>query len=167
MADLDRRLLARRKLKVMRRLVLAAAAFAAIFGAVTLLALEGQSVAVLHTTSPGGEIHRTRVWFAEHDGALWIESATESRPFYLDVAAQPALEMEILGPPWARDPKLRRGRAELVPEPGGHDRIRALLREKYGWADAWIALLQDTSGSRAVRVMVIGDSHLGQSLVHK
>jgi hypothetical protein len=137
-----------------RRLLVAAVALAAVFGAVTLVALEGRSVAVLQTSSAGGDDHRTRVWFAEHDGALWIESATDSRPFYLDLQARPDLAIELMGPPWARNTKVVRGRAELVPEPGGHDRIRTLLREKYGWADAWIALLQDTSGSRAVRVTV-------------
>jgi hypothetical protein len=137
-----------------RRLLVAAVAFAAVFGAVTLVALEGRSVAVLRTSSPGGEDHRTRVWFAEYDGALWIESATDSRPFYLDLQKEPGLAIELMGPPWARNTKTVRGRAELLPEPGGHDRIRTLLREKYGWADAWIALLQDTSGSRAVRVVI-------------
>lgn len=137
-----------------RRLLVAAVALTAAFGAVTLVALEGRSVAVLRTSSAGGEDHRTRVWFAEHDGALWIESATDARPFYLDLQKQPELAMELMGPPWARNVKIVRGRAELVPEPGGHDRIRTLLREKYGWADAWIAMLQDTSGSRAVRVVI-------------
>ena len=137
-----------------RRIAAAAAALAVAFAAITLAALEGRSVAVLTTTSPAGEIHRTRVWFAEDAGALWIESATDSRPFYVDLQARPALTMEIMGPPWARATRVVQGRAELVPEPGGHDRIRTLLREKYGWADAWVALLQDTSGSRAVRVVV-------------
>ncbi len=141
----------------MRRLIAAAVALVAAFGAVTLLALEGESVAVLETRSPEGETHRTRVWFAEHEGSLWIESATSARPFYLDLQARPELVVETMGPPWSRNPKILRGRAELVPEPGGHDRIRALLREKYGWADVWIALLQDTSGSRAVRVVVEKD----------
>jgi len=40
------------------------------------------------------------------------------------------------------------------PEPGvaGHERIRSLLRAKYGWADRWVALLQDTSRSVAIRL---------------
>jgi hypothetical protein len=41
-----------------------------------------------------------------------------------------------------------------APEPGdaGHRRIRGLLAAKYGWADAWVGLLQDTSRSVAVRL---------------
>jgi hypothetical protein len=137
-----------------RRLAAAAVALAVAFGVITLGALEARSVAVLHTTSPTGETRRTRVWFAEESGALWIESATDSRPFYLDLQANPSLTMELMGPPWARRAKVVRGRAELVPEPGGHERIRTMLGQKYGWADAWVAMLQDTSGSRAVRVVV-------------
>ena len=57
--------------------------------------------------------------------------------------------------------------AEVVPEPGGHEHIRALLRQRYGWRDLWIAMLQDTSGSREVRLVAAqarvsgkaGDAH--------
>jgi hypothetical protein len=42
--------------------------------------------------------------------------------------------------------------AQPLPNPSGHARIRMLLRRKYGWADAWVGLLQDTSESIAVRL---------------
>ena len=139
-----------------RGLIAALASFAGAiaFGTVTLLALEGKGVAVLHTRQPDGEERRTRVWFAENDGALWVEAATASRPFYLDLAAQPDLMIEIRASPLSPRTTMLRGQAELVPEPGGHERVRSLLRVKYGWADAWVALLQDTSASRAVRVVI-------------
>ena len=127
------------------------------FSAVTLLALEGKGIAVLHTRQADGGEHHTRVWFAEHDGALWVEAATASRPFYVDLATEPGLTIEIRASPFDRRFTLLRARAELVPEPGGHERIRTLLSEKYGWADAWVALLQDTSASRAVRIVVEHD----------
>lgn len=135
-----------------RRIAAAVAAAVVAFGAVTLLALEGGRVAVLETERPDGGTRRTRVWFAEHDGAVWIESATDERPFYRDLQVHPTARvmlrdscLEPLGEP-------RRLHAELVGEPGGHERIRALLARDYGWADGWIGLLQDTSGSRAVRL---------------
>lgn len=134
--------------------IIAALTAAAGFGAVTLIALEINGVAVLRTTGIDGNERRTRVWFAEDDGALWIEAATASRPFYVDLAVRPELVVEIHSSPLDQHPTMLRGRAELVPEPGGHDRIRALLAARYGWADAWIALLQDTSASRAVRIAV-------------
>ena len=45
-----------------------------------------------------------------------------------------------------------RVRAEPVPGPEPHGHLRALLRAKYGLADWWVGLLQDTSRSVAVRI---------------
>ncbi|HEY8518364.1 MAG TPA: nitroreductase/quinone reductase family protein [Candidatus Binatia bacterium] len=117
----------------------------AAFAAVTLVALEGNEVAVMRTTADDGSARETRVWVAEHDGALWVEAATPERAFYRDLLARP--EIEIV-----------RGDAVLPvlarPQPGaeGHALIRSLLAAKYGWADWWVGLLQDTSGSIAVRL---------------
>src|SRR4051812_30789536 len=125
---------------------------AALFGGVTIYALEGRGVAVIATTDANGSLRRTRVWYAEDDGALWIEAATALRPFYVDLARDPSVDVEVRSSPFDAHPRHIRGRAALVPEPGGHTRIRALLAARYGWADRWIALLQDTSASRAVRI---------------
>jgi len=140
-----------------RQALLAAIVVAVAFGAVTVVALEGNSIAVLQTTQPDGSPRRTRVWFAEHDGALWVEAATTSRPFYLDLAAKPAVTIETRSSPLQGQFTTLRGKAELVPEPGGHRRIRELLADRYGWADDWVALLQDTSASRAVRIVIDRD----------
>jgi hypothetical protein len=114
------------------------------FAAITLIALEGREVAVVRTRDAAGVTRETRVWVADHDGASWVEAATPERPFYRDLLAQPAVEL------------VRRHETLPVvahPEPGadGHARIRALLAAKYGWADCWVALLQDTSRSVAIR----------------
>jgi hypothetical protein len=129
-----------------RNLVLAVLGMVAAFGATTLVALEGKDVAVLHTRDDAGGARRTRVWVAESDGALWVESATPEREFYRDLLLRPELDVEHAG---------RAQRMIARPEPGaaGHERIRALLRDKYGWADCWVALLQDTSHSVAVRLV--------------
>jgi hypothetical protein len=127
---------------------------AAAFGAVTLYALEGRAVAVLQTTQSDGRLRRTHVWFAHDGGAVWVEAATASRPFYLDLAVHPAVTLAVRNSPFDSAATLLRGRAELVAEPGGHSRIRSLLAARYGWADRWIAMLTDTSASRAVRIVV-------------
>jgi hypothetical protein len=117
----------------------------AAFGGVPLVALEGRDVAVLYTTGTEGELRRTRVWVADGDGALWVEAASAHRPFYRDLVAQPLVELERAT-----------GRAHYVATPvsgrAAHDALRRRLREKHGWADAWIGALQDTSGSIAVRL---------------
>lgn len=128
-----------------RHLVAGLVVLVAAFGAITLYALEGNEVAVLRTRDSAGALRETRVWLAADDGALWVEAATPERPFYQDILARPEIEVA-------------RGDAIIpvtaVPEPGdaGHARIRTLLARRYGWADAWVGLLQDTSHSIAVRL---------------
>ena len=116
-----------------------------IFGAVTLYALEGHEVVVLRTTGDRRAPRETRVWIADEGDHAWIEAATPEREFYRDLLARPEAEL-------VRGGTTARVRAEPVPGPEPHARLRALLRAKYGIADWWIGLLQDTSRSVAVRV---------------
>ncbi len=118
---------------------------AAAFGAVTWLALESQEVAVLSTRQAGGTTRATRVWVARERQSLWLESATPERPWYHDVLADPRVEMQLGG-------ELLQLRAHPVQGERGHRKIRDLLSRKYGWADAWVGLVQDTSRSIAVRL---------------
>jgi F420H(2)-dependent quinone reductase len=131
-------------LRPVRRLAAALALAAALFAGTTWLALEGRDVAVLRTGSASAP-RTTRVWVAEADGARWLEAATPERAWYRDVLADPIVALEHGG---------ATGRYRAAPEPGaeGHLRIRALLRSKYGWADGFVGLLQDTSRSVAVRL---------------
>lgn len=128
-----------------RVFIVGIAAVVLAFAATTLVALEGKDVAVLHTRDDTGGARRTRVWVAEKDGALWVEAATPERGFYRDLLLRPELDVEHAG-------RAQRMIARPEPGPAGHDGIRALLRDKYGWADCWVALLQDTSRSVAVRL---------------
>ena len=115
------------------------------FGLVTAAALESQEVGVLDTRAPDGSIRRTRVWIVPDGGGFWLEAATPEREWYRDLLNDAEVELEVAGerrPLWAR------------PDPGreAHLDVRRRLREKYGWADAWLALVQDTSQSIAVRL---------------
>jgi hypothetical protein len=85
------------------------------------------------------------VWYAEHDGSLWVEAATPEREFLLDVRQNADVLVDVTG-------SASRYRGEVVDAPSGHDTIRVLLRQKYGVRDWWIGLLQDTSRSLAVRL---------------
>ena len=115
------------------------------FGAVTLYALEGHEVVVLRTRAADGAWRATRTWVADDDGAAWIEAAVAERPFFQQLLADPNVELD-------RGGRVQRYRAEPQPNPEGHERIRKLLAQKYGWADRWVGLLQDTSGSIAIRL---------------
>ena len=115
------------------------------FVAVTLLALEGREVVVVCTSDAHGQPRETRTWIADEDGYAWIEAANPERPFLLQLQTNPAVELR-------RGGTLQRCHAVTAPNPEGHQRIRRLLAAKYGWADRWVGLLTDTSGSLAVRL---------------
>ncbi len=114
-------------------------------GAITWWALEGSEVVVIHTVSAEGSPRATRVWIADEGTVSWIEAATPERPFYQDILTHPRVELD-------RNGQRSHYVAEAIPNPDGHHRIRQLLRAKYGLADYWIGLLQDTSRSQAMRL---------------
>ena len=130
------------------RAMLAFAVALLAFGGVTWFALEGHDVAMLRTKAAGGAVRETHVWVAEEHGVLFLEAATPERAWLLEAQAQPVVELVHAG---------ATTRYRAVPEPGalGHAKIRRLLRAKYGWADQWVALLQDTSRSLAVRLEAV------------
>jgi hypothetical protein len=115
------------------------------FGGLTLYALEGREVVVLRTRTADGAVRETRTWVADDAGAVWIEAAVPERPFFQQLLAIPEVGRR---PQRYNAPLSRRSRAQS----GGHVRIRALLAQKYGWADWWVGLLTDTSQSTAVRL---------------
>lgn len=127
------------------RALIAAAVGVVVFGGITLYALEGHEVVVLRTTDEQGSARETRVWIADEGDHAWIEAATPERAFYRDLLAHPSAELQ-------RGETASRVQALPVPGREAHARIRTLLRAKYGIADWWVGLLQDTSRSVAVRI---------------
>lgn len=128
----------------MRALVLLVLVVAS-FAAITWVALEGNEVAVLRTRAPDGSYEQTRVWVVDAGGAAWIEAADPERAWYQSLRTQ--ADVELL-----RGDVALRYRATPEPGPEGRARIRALLRDKYGWADWWVGLLQDGSESVSIRL---------------
>ena len=131
-----------------RKIVILAGVSLALFGmlaAITLVALESQEVIVLRTFGPTGDVHESRLWVVDDRGETWVEVAEEGKEFYRRLLANPEGE-------GVRGGVTARSRAMPVASRAAHDRVRALLAEKYGVADAWIGLLVDTSESIAVRL---------------
>ena len=129
----------------MLRALAALAVAGIVFAAVTLVALEGREVVVIETVDDAGGPRRTRTWIADDGGAAWIEAATPERPFVGDLRRRPSLVLERQGVRHACT-------AAIAPNPDGHERIRRLLGERYGWADCWIALVADTHTSLGIRL---------------
>jgi hypothetical protein len=117
-----------------------------VFAGVTWTALESSGVAILETRAAGGT-RRTRVWFAEHEGALWLEAATPEREWLRDVRRSPLVILR-------RGARVEQREALVVQGDDAHGTIRELLRAKYGWRDRWVGLLQGTSESVAVRLVL-------------
>lgn len=119
---------------------------AGLFVGITWYALESSDVAIVATREAEGGIRRTHVWYVESNGELWIEAGRPENSWFVDVTREPRLQFFAEG---------RRGlfRAEAARDPEAHARLRALIRSKYGWRDAWVALYVDQSRSLAVRLL--------------
>jgi len=118
---------------------------AVFFIMLTWWALESGGVAILESQTSDDTVRSTHVWYAEANGALWVEAGTPQNAWFLDVQADPEIFLytsegsgEYI--------------AEIIPGDAAHQRIRSLLREKYGFRDWWIGAIFDTSQSIAVRM---------------
>jgi hypothetical protein len=126
--------------------LIAIASGIALFAGTTWWALESGGVAVVETRTPEGGLRATHVWYAEPAGELWLEAGTPENPWFRDVLADPQLGFRA-------GERQARYTARVIEDPAGRDRIRALLRQKYGLRDRWVGLLVDTSRSVAVRLV--------------
>lgn len=109
-------------------------------------ALESSGVAVIETRAADGTFRSTHVWYAAPDGELWLEAGTPENSWFRDVQTNPTLS-------FAAGRRSGRYVVDRIPNPAGHEKIRSLLRAKYGLRDWWVGLLTDTSGSIAVRLV--------------
>jgi hypothetical protein len=115
------------------------------FVAMTWWALESGGVALIETVSPDGSPRETHVWFVEPEDELWLEAGSPDNPWFLDVQRDPSLTIRANG-------KVRKTLARPSESIADRDRIRSLLRQKYGFRDRWVGLLVDSSKSVAVRL---------------
>lgn len=129
----------------MKAAIIALASALAAFALVTWWALESSGVAVIETRTRDGALRSTHVWFAETEGELWLEAGTPENPWFQDIAFDPVLSFSAA---------TRSGRyaAHPISTASSHQKIRSLLRRKYGLRDRWVGLLVDTSRSVAVRL---------------
>ena len=130
----------------MRRLLVALLTLVGAFALVSWWALEWSGVAIVETEMADGSTRSTHVWYTEPSGEVWLEAGTPTNGWYLDVQREPALVLTIDGSP-------RPYEAATVAGRGAHERIRSLIREKYGSRDVWVNLFVDTSESIGVRLI--------------
>ena len=130
----------------MKPLLIVCAALVAAFVVTSWWALESGGVAVVETRDSRGGARSTHVWYVEPDGELWLEAGTPENAWFQDVRRDPALIFTAAG-------RSARYVAHPVGDPSGHERVRLLIREKYGFRDWWVGLLVDTSRSVAVQLL--------------
>ena len=134
------------------RVVFGAFALLAALLGITVFALEASDVATVTTGAEDGNPRTTRVWTAQSGNQTWLEAGTPDNPWYHDIQRDPQLTLD------RGDGKAPTAyRALPIPGVEAHDRIRALLREKYGWRDWWIGQVFDTSNSVAVRLVPVAE----------
>ena len=130
----------------MKPVLIGIAMLLAAFVATTWWALESEGVAVIETRTADDSVRFTHVWYTEPDGELWLEAGTPENGWFIDIQANPDVRFET-------DGHSVRYIARPEEDPSGHDRIRFLIRAKYGFRDRWVGLVVDTSRSVAVRLL--------------
>jgi hypothetical protein len=121
-------------------------ALAAGFLASVFLASEaGPEIVVLRSVDAAGATVETRLWVVDEGGSAWLRSGAPGSGWLRRIEANPRVALE-------RGGRTTRMRAVPVRDPAVRDRIHVLMREKYGFADAWISLIRDPAGSVAVRL---------------
>jgi len=119
-------------LRILVRLVVGSIVVLLGIGALEIVAAESGEVVVLKTTDAAGATHETRLWIVDDGGQPWLRAGSDAAGWYRLLVERP--EVEVV-----------RGDATLavhaVPEVAARARVNELMRAKYGWADAYIALL--------------------------
>ena len=107
------------------------------------IAAESGEVAVVTTVDAVGDANTTRLWVVDLDGLQYLRAGMPQSAWYQRLLATPMVEVrrgDAVGTYRAK-PALAR-----VPE------IDRLMREKYGWADAYIGFLFGRDESVPIRL---------------
>jgi hypothetical protein len=108
------------------------------------IAAESGEVVVVRTQDSTGNPHETRLWVVDDDGASWLRAGTAAAGWLAHIERQPEIEV-VRGD----ETLLVRG----VPEPSRRLRTNELMREKYGWAYAYITFLFSRGDSVPIRLV--------------
>jgi hypothetical protein len=118
-------------------------AIAALVMILQMLASERGEVVVITTTDVAGAQHETHVWIVDDEGHPWIRSGSQESGWYARLKETPTLDLE-------RNGAHIQYTVEAVAEKQAH--INALMRAKYGWADAYIGVFFPRVNSVAIRL---------------
>lgn len=118
-----------------------------LLGLAQLGASESGEVLVLETLDAEGQPHETRIWVVDDAGVAWVRGG-EGSGWVQRLLQNPEIRAE-------RSDKWAPFLTVPVRESAARDRVNALMREKYGFADRFIAFsLGDSAraGSLPIRL---------------
>lgn len=124
-------------------LAMGAVCVAAFYG-IVILASESGEVVTLRTGS-GSEARSTRLWIVDQDGAEWVRTGHPGKGWFVQVRADPRVELERSG---QASPRV----AVPVEEAAVSERVNRAFSEKYAAADWIVALSGDASRRIVVRL---------------
>ena len=127
-------------MRLVLRLVGALVALFVVVMAGSMIASESGEVVVLRTPEPATE---TRLWVVDEAGAQWLRAGSPQSSWLRAIQTNAAVEVE-------RDGKSASYTA--VPDAASRDRINPLFAAKYGWADAYIAMLFGRDDATPIRL---------------
>jgi hypothetical protein len=105
----------------------------------------GGEVVTLHTKAPDGET-QTRIWVVDDGGFAWLRAGNPSNGWLARIDANPDVVVERNGE------STRFNAVPVRDDPTLRDRIHALMREKYSWADRIVSLIGDRTKSVPIRL---------------
>ena len=108
-----------------------------------IVASEVGEVVILTTVDATGEPVETRLWVVDLDGRTWLRSGSPQSGWFRRLKANPMIQVERGGQSYGY-------RGVLVP--ARRDDVNDLIREKYGWSDAYISLLFGRDDAVPVRL---------------
>jgi hypothetical protein len=104
----------------------------------------GGELVTLHTYE-GTTEHKTHLWVVDDVGFQWLRAGVPSSGWLQRINANPEVVVDRKG-------QSEHYKAVPIHDPVTRDRIHALMRDKYAWADKFVSMLRDANGSVPVRL---------------
>jgi hypothetical protein len=136
-------LLADRWMKLAVRLIGALLLVIGVLFVGQILASESGEVVIVTTTDATGAQHETHLWVVDDDGYAWLRSGSPKSGWYARLKETPTLELERNG---------ARADYTVTAVPAKRAELNAMMREKYGWADAYIGFFISRAEAVPIRL---------------
>ena len=129
-------------LKILGGLVL----LLALIVVVEVIASESGEVVVVTTVDADGNPAETRLWVVDREGSAYLRSGSPQSGWFQRMQANPAISV-VRGEETLQ--------AIVEPDVSLRDTVNGLMREKYGWADAYISMLFGREDATPIRLVPV------------